>query len=151
MDYEQLYVDAVAYLRERRIRLTSPRKKILKHLIVADHHPTAEQVYQELSQEDQSVSLATVYNTLNIFTDINLVKEVRANDGATHFDFFLKKHYHIICQNCGKIVDVYYPDAAKVEQALTEVEDYAVEATQFEITGYHLEFYGICSDCQGID
>ncbi|MEE1499436.1 MAG: transcriptional repressor, partial [Enterococcus hirae] len=55
--------------------------------------------------------------------------------------FSSKRHYHVVCENCGKIVDFHYPDLADIEMA-------AGRLTNFEINEHRLELYGRCPECQ---
>ncbi|MDO4671267.1 MAG: Fur family transcriptional regulator [Aerococcus sp.] len=138
---EQLYERTVEKLKKENVRMTAQRSAILRYLIQTDTHPTAEQIYAVLGGEFRSMSLATVYNNVNMLVQYHLVKPLKSKDDAVHFDFNGEKHYHVICTRCGRIVDLFYP-------ILYEVEDFAQKETQFMVTGHHLEIYGICPQCQ---
>lgn len=138
---EQLYQGTVEKLKQANVRMTSQRAAILRYLIQTDTHPTAEQIYAALGSHFHTMSLATVYNNVNMLVQYNLVKPLKSKDEAVHFDFNGKKHYHVICTRCGRIVDLFYP-------ILYEVEAFAHQETGFLVSGHHLEIYGLCPQCQ---
>lgn len=132
---------ALDYLRSTGLRITNQRSKILAYLINTKTHPTAEDIFQELKSSDENLSLATVYNTLDLFTKHKLVVSLSASDEKQHFDYFAHPHYHVICSNCGKIEDVF-------DFPLTSLKQHAQAATGFQITHSDIELYGLCPDCQ---
>ncbi|AMB94451.1 transcriptional repressor [Aerococcus sanguinicola] len=141
MDNESKYAKTITALREHKVRITPQREAIIKYLIETKDHPTAEDIFNELSPHFKSMSLATVYNNLNLLTRMHLVRELNYGDDASHFDFDLDRHYHVICEHCGRIVDLYYP-------ILYELESYAAAYTGFKVNNHRLEIYGLCQDCQ---
>ena len=92
-------------------------------------------------QEDPQVSVATVYNNLNLFIKEGVVKELTYGDSASRYDFDLGQHYHAVCDVCGKVVDLYYP-------VLEDVEKAAEQLTGFKVRGHRMEVYGVCPACQ---
>ncbi|CAM3281397.1 Fur family transcriptional regulator [Vagococcus fessus] len=132
---------AVAQLKQSDIRITPQRYAILEYLIESHSHPTADDIYKALSKRFPSMSVATVYNNLRLFTKIGFVQEMAYGDSSSRFDFSSQKHYHAICEECGKIVDTYYP-------GLDDVEVAAEQLTGFQINKHRMELYGICPDCQ---
>lgn len=132
---------ALAYLRNTGLRITSQRSKILEYLINTKMHPTAEDIYKELKNSDESLSLATVYNTLELFIKHQLVISLSATDEKQHYDYFVHPHYHVICSNCGKIEDVF-------DFPLTSLKQHAQVVTGYEIVHSNVELYGLCPNCQ---
>ncbi|WP_368294883.1 Fur family transcriptional regulator, partial [Enterococcus faecalis] len=104
-----LVKNALAELKEANIRITPQRYAILEYLIENHTHPTADEIYRALEDHFPNMSVATVYNNLRLFTEIGFVQEMSYGDASSRFDFSSKKHYHVICQKCGKIVDFHYP------------------------------------------
>ncbi|MCI3029985.1 Fur family transcriptional regulator [Desemzia incerta] len=131
-------------LKANNIRITPQRYGILEYLIEHDSHPTADEIYKALSDRFPSMSVATVYNNLRLFTEIGFVKEMRFGDASSRFDFATTEHYHAVCENCGKVEDIYYP-------GLEDVESVTADLTGFKITHHRLEIYGLCMDCQKLD
>jgi Fur family iron response transcriptional regulator len=81
-----------------------------------DRHVTAEQLHQEALGENVRVSLATVYNTLNQFTQAGLLREVVVEPGRSYFDTNISDHHHFFHENDGELRDI--PGAAVVLGAL---------------------------------
>lgn len=132
---------SIQRLKHNNVRITPQRYAILEFLIDHDTHPTADDIYRALADQFPSMSVATVYNNLRLFTKLNLVKEMKYGDSSSRFDFASTEHYHAICSECGKIEDIYYP-------GLDDVEVVTSNLTGFEVSAHRLEIYGVCPDCQ---
>ncbi|MCM3639054.1 peroxide-responsive transcriptional repressor PerR [Sporosarcina luteola] len=132
--------DALVTLKESGVRITPQRHAILEFLISSETHPTADEIYKALEADFPNMSVATVYNNLRVFRNAGLVKELTYGDSSSRFDFVTHDHYHIICDNCGKIVDFHHP-------GLEEVEHLASHVTGFEVNSHRLEVYGTCPEC----
>lgn len=133
--------ESIASLRQAGVRITPQRQAILRYLISSHTHPTADEIYQALSPDFPNISVATIYNNLRVFKDIGIVKELTYGDSSSRFDFNTHNHYHIICEQCGKIVDFQYPQ-------LNEIERLAQHMTDFDVTYHRMEIYGVCKECQ---
>lgn len=136
---------AVETLRSNKVRLTPQRKVILKYLINHHTHPSVEMIYNDLKDNVDNISMATVYNTLKLFVDYKLVIELKNGDGSTHFDYFGHPHYHVVCDNCGKISDVFDEHFSEINQ---DLQGMTRKKTGYLVTGCHIEVHGICPDCQ---
>ena len=119
-------------LQERGLKATSQRMIILDYLMSHKTHPTAEMIHADL----QSISLATVYNTLEKLIETGLVVVIDVNDDKRHFDYYGKPHYHIINQETHEIIDANNFD-------VQPLIDSARKASGLNISGYHIELYGI--------
>lgn len=133
--------EAIDALKSTGVRITPQRHAILEFLIQSMIHPTADDIYKALEGNFPNMSVATVYNNLRVFREIGLVKELTYGDASSRFDFVTNDHYHVICDDCGKIVDFHYP-------GLDEVEHLASHVTGFKVNTHRLEIYGTCVDCQ---
>lgn len=136
---------ALGRLRKLGIRITPQRKIILDYLITHHNHPSVETIRDGIETKLPNLSVATIYNTLKLLVDKGLVIELPNNDGGIRYDFFGFPHYHVICENCGKIVDVFDDEYPAI---VNHVQAVAKEKTGFQITGTQLEVSGICPDCQ---
>lgn len=133
--------EAIQQLKKADIRITPQRYAILEYLIESHSHPTADEIYKNLAPQFPNMSVATVYNNLKLFTQLGFVQEMAYGDASSRFDFSSQRHYHVICEKCGKIEDVFYPE-------LEDVEIAAAKLSGFEIKEHRLELYGICPECQ---
>ncbi|WP_405099846.1 peroxide-responsive transcriptional repressor PerR [Oceanobacillus sp. FSL H7-0719] len=134
--------DAIDTLKESGVRITPQRHAVLEYLLNAMIHPTADEIYKALEGKFPNMSVATVYNNLRVLREIGLVRELTYGDSSSRFDCNTsEEHYHIICEECGKIVDFHYP-------SLEEVESLAEQVAGFDISHHRLELYGICKECK---
>ncbi len=138
---EQRLQEALTTLKNSGVRITPQRHAVLEYLMSTMKHPTADEIYKALEDKFPNMSVATVYNNLRVFLDIGLVRELTYGDSSSRFDCNTTEHYHIICDECGKIVDFHYP-------SLNEVEQLAEQVTGFDVTNHRMEVYGTCEDCQ---
>lgn len=120
-------------------KLTPQRIAILEYLEGNREHPSAEVIYRSVSRRFPTMSFATVYNTLELLVSKGRVTELSIDVGKKRFDPDTLPHHHLICRHCRSIEDVF--------------EDFSLEiskgsSTGFEITGHHIEFYGVCPACK---
>ncbi len=121
------------------LKLTPQRLAILGYLEDNKLHPSADEIYAAISRKFPTMSLATVYNTLDALRRKGEVRELTIDPGKKRFDPDTSPHHHLICAKCRRIADVfteYNPGLSDNERA------------GFEITGNHIEFYGICPECR---
>lgn len=135
------YQDAIALLKQKNIRITKQREAILALLVEARNHPTAEVIYHELKDTFHGISVGTVYNNLRLFKKLGIIQELSYHNEPSHFDFAQLRHFHVICQNCGKVADVFYPDLARIDRM-------AEQLTGYLTLGDNVEVYGLCPTCQ---
>jgi len=105
-------------------------------------HPSADQVYSALHKQFPTLSLATVYNTLEALKAQGVICEVGGDADKKRFDPATGSHHHLICMRCHEIVDV--PE--KYRPVLTEDEKQG-----FEVSCSRIEFFGLCPRCQSPD
>lgn len=86
-------------------KMTPQRKAIVDFMVMSHTHPTAEDVFDHVNSEFPMTSRATIYNTLHLLRDHDLITEISVS-GIIRFDPRLTSHYHIICETCGSVRDV---------------------------------------------
>lgn len=133
--------DASIDLRQYKIRVTPQRQAILRFLKQTDSHPTAEQIFEHVRHSFPGISLATVYNTVNLFVELGLVRELPNADRSSRFDGDVSDHYHLVCNKCGAIVDYHGRD-------LKDLEEDVARDTGFQVSSRRVDFFGICPDCR---
>jgi len=104
-------------------------------------HPTADWVYEQVRKEIPNISLGTVYRNLRLLTQEGKILGLDLAGGLCRFDANTQNHYHFRCDLCGRIFDLDEP----VDGAL---DDRVAKRTGFKIRQHHLEFRGLCLDCQ---
>ncbi|SDI53946.1 peroxide-responsive transcriptional repressor PerR [Alteribacillus bidgolensis] len=137
------FQEAVDALKKTKVRMTPQRHAILEFLFDSMSHPTADEIYKALEGKFPNMSVATVYNNLRVFKEVGIVKELTYGDSSSRFDCVTTDHYHVICSDCGKIVDFHYP-------GLDEVETLAEHVTGFQVNNHRMEVYGSCPECKNI-
>lgn len=121
------------------LKLTPQRLAILDYLDGNKNHPSAEEIYKEVSVRFPTMSFATVYNTLEALHKRGSILELTIDPNKKRFDPNTEPHHHLICTRCGRIEDVH----RKYDLSLP-----GASKNGFEITGNHIEFYGICPSCR---
>jgi len=121
-----------------RFKRTPQRLAILEYLEGNTSHPSAEDIFRAVTVKYQSMSFATVYNTIHALMKAGVLRELTIDPERKRYDPDTSGHHHLICMSCGKITDV--PEKIQVELPNSMRED-------FTILGNHIEFYGQCSSC----
>ena len=119
-------------------RLTKQRLAILNYLKNTKKHPSADKVYLTLKSQIPNLSLATVYRNLKYFQKIGLIEDIGANQKTARFDGDNSRHFHFICDQCGKIDDIF--DLNLLNLALMKTK-YPL------INKVNLNIYGLCLKC----
>ena len=96
-------------LRERGQRVTPQRLAIARTVRELDRHTTAETVFARVSEQMPGVSLPTVYATLDLLEELRLVRRVPTEAGTAVYDPRTEDHHHLVCRECGEIMDVDAP------------------------------------------
>lgn len=125
---------------EQDLRLTPQRRAVLTVLERSQDHPTAAEVCERVQELLPGVGAATVYRTLGLLVEHGQALEMSITSGASRYDANTGRHDHLICDTCGRAIDVDMPIPAKIAKALEE-------QTGFTITGYDLRFTGRCPTC----
>lgn len=127
-------------LRELGYKLTPQRIAIIKYLTERGSHVTAEEILKGLGDAYPTMSLATVYSTLEILSNIGLVQELGFAKGPTRYETNMEPHINMVCVKCGSITDLQ-EDIAK------QVLDRVKQRTDFKVKGQRFEVYGECGTC----
>lgn len=125
-------------------KLTSQRRQILKVLLEKqEEHPSAEEVYQYVRSKNPRIGLATVYRTLELFSELGIVQELNFDNNCRRYELDQGEshHHHLICVDCGKIVEFS-------DYILKDLEKHIGEEYNFNVIDHRIKFYGYCPDCQ---
>ncbi len=144
---ESFFDDAVEQLRAAGLRVTPQRRAILELFDHRHTHMTPQGIFEALQQQVSSLSLATVYNSLEVFEEIGVLNRVCAKDGQAYFDPNTQPHQHAVCQRCGEIFDIQIP-SSKLDGLVQSLCPAAVTNGDFEIDSVDIWLKGLCSNCQ---
>ncbi len=128
-------------LREKGLKVTPQRIAVYNMLMSSYEHPNAEMIYKALEPTNPTMSLATVYKTLDAFKQLGLVQELNVGEPSSRYDAVVECHPHTVCRVCGKVADLR-------KQELTEVTKKLVPELDFDIECEQLILYGTCSVCR---
>jgi len=129
-------------LQEAGLRLTPQRQAIYALLTETDSHPTAAEIYEILKPQFASLSLATVYNTLETLVNLGIINALGGvGDSQTHYDADTTPHINLACISCNTIVDVPSALAEEIHQEVSQ-------NSGFKVLGARVVYYGLCPSCQ---
>jgi len=123
--------------------MTPQRRVILDELRKVDTHPTADELYTAVRRRLPRTSLGTVYRNLDLLSQCGMVRRLHMAGAQTRYDGNTSPHDHVRCEVCGRVDDVAGPPcgAAAPEPSIGHFNGY-------KVSGYRLEFIGICPSCQ---
>lgn len=120
------------------LKATQQRIAVLDALMKLRNHPTAEELYQYLRKSYPTISLATIYNTLDSFAKNGLVRVVRMSNDCARYDAILQKHFHLYSQDTNEIAD-YFDE--NLEKIVTEyINNNKIDG--FEVKEVQIQFIG---------
>jgi len=120
-------------------RNTVQKIKIMEYLKSTKSHPTAEEVYVEVSKEIPTISLSTVYRNLNSMAEDGDILKFEVGNEA-HFDADIGFHHHIYCKVCKRVFDLYDKEIANYIKENASIPNFKIETT-------NLIFIGKCITC----
>ena len=142
---QKIYKDVSGKLKKAGYKLT-PQRQVTLETLVENHSDllTAEEVYMLVKSKNPSIGLATVYRTLDMLNDLDIVKKIPFRDGMSRYDLVKTVNdyqpFYLLCQSCGEITEIKAPI---FEDAKKRIE----QEYQFKINTHHLTFHGICKKC----
>lgn len=133
-------------IREHKYKFTTQRQVVLQAFLDSkENHMSAEDVYAIVRDENPEIGLATVYRSLELFTELELLKKLDFGDGRSRYELndhnLAHSHHHLICLSCGKVTEFSY-------DFIDEIRGKIKAETGFNIVDYQLKFYGYCQECQ---
>jgi Fur family ferric uptake transcriptional regulator len=142
LDATRLADDAFDVLRARGVRLTTPRRIIVQVLAdAAPEHLSPAEIAERVQVDHPEVNASTVYRCLDLLRELHVVSHSHVPGGATIYHLHEQVHQHLVCEVCGRIVDVplelFEPAAAAVRAA-----------NGFELHLGHEALSGRCADCR---
>jgi Fur family peroxide stress response transcriptional regulator len=133
----------VERLRRAGLKATGPRLVLLAALEQDRSHPTAEQLYETLRPHHPSLSLSTIYQTLDTFIRTGLCRRVSAAGSRLRVDGTPQDHDHAVCRVCGTIFDI--------DQRLCPLPEPPAHLPQgLTVTGVRVEYDVICAGCGAV-
>jgi len=128
-------------------RLTPQRRAIVEMFHADAGHLTPQQVFVALCEVVPSMSLATVYNTLEVLEEVGLLTRVTGHDGQTYFDPTVVPHHHALCDGCGEIFDIFLKPGA-LKNLVADSQALQAHNAEFCVTDATVWLRGRCKSCQ---
>ena len=130
------------FLHHLNLRWTPQRKLILEVFLQLEGHIPIEDLHKRIHQQDPTIGIATLYRTMKLLVDAGLADIHTFNDKTTYERLYQVKHHdHLICTNCGKMVEFEHPLIEKYQLDICERHD-------FTLKSHRMELFGICRECQ---
>ena len=131
------------YLGEKKLRPTRERFVLLDEIMQSDGHFDADELYSSLTAKGLKASRATVYNTLDLLVDCGLISRYRFGENHSRYEkaFGRPRHDHLICIQCGDIIEF-------VNEKLDKIQKEVCEEKKFKHHNSTLQIFGVCYKCQ---
>lgn len=131
-------------LHDKAYKVTPQRQVILKAFLDhAQDHLSAEEVYNIVKESHPEIGMATVYRTLDLLAELEILEKMNFDDGRSRYEFAGDEehhHHHLICLECGKVMEFE-------DDLLESLEAMVARKTGFSIVDHQLKFYGFCPRC----
>ncbi len=130
-----------ARLKERALKSTTQRDEIAKAFYRLARHVSAEELYEEVKRSNPHVGYATIYRTLKLLKECELVSERHFDESQARYEIIGEGHHdHFICERCGKIIEFQNPQLECLQREIAE-------ELGVELVRHKMELYGICQEC----
>ncbi|MFP4698235.1 MAG: Fur family transcriptional regulator [Eubacteriales bacterium] len=128
-------------LKSNQLKVTPQRLAIFNILYHTTEHPSAEKIYKQLQPTHPTMSLATVYKTLDTLKKSALVQELNVGEDSFRYDANINPHPHAICLKCSRVIDLHTDELIDTVKKIQQ-------QTDFEIVSEKFYFYGYCPECK---
>ena len=128
------------FLQERGLKMTWERNIILGEVLGRAGHFQADDLIRFFDSSEHRISRATVYRTLKLLEDAGIIKSFQGSEEIRIYEKVKKHHDHLICIECGKIIEFYNPEIEKLQKSVCSSADF--------VPVYHvMNIYGLCDEC----
>ena len=117
------------------------REDIINILKESYSHPTAEEVYLLAKEDNPNISRGTVYRNLNLLVDEGKIIKLDMNNGSDRFDYMKDEHSHVICAECGRVIDYHY------DFDMENISEEIKAQSGVEFSSCNIAIKGICDNC----
>ncbi len=118
------------------LRVTNQRLLVLQVIQQGQGHLDADEIYRQAREKNPRLSLSTVYRTLQTFKKLGLIEELHIDEGHHHYEKRSTQHHHLVCLECGRVVEFQYPSANLIKKNVREARDFEITSSEIRMTGY---------------
>ncbi len=131
------------YVRRKGLRFTPERETIVREIFKIHDHFDVDELYLRLRNKGKKLSKASIYRTIPLLIDCGLIQEVYHEDGHMHYEHIYghSPHGHIRCLACRRVEEF-------TDDRVNAIEQEVIKKFGYKITGFKLEFFGFCPQCQ---
>ena len=142
------YKSIITALRRHGYKLTPQRRAVIHIITSSQDHLTPAAMFEKVRQNHPSIGLVTVYRTLKLLAELDLICELRTADNCPSYTAGTPQHHHhhLVCSGCGKVIDFASPRL--IEHDVAKLEGKLSRESGFRIDEHLLEFTGLCELCQ---
>jgi Fur family peroxide stress response transcriptional regulator len=127
--------------RQKGLPVTMQRRVILESVLQRDDHPTADQIYEAVQKRIPQLSRTTVYRVLDTLLELGMIRRVHLTGGTSRFDGMIRRHHHLVCTRCQKIIDFEDDNLDQLPLPKRKLQGFQAEEFSVQISG-------VCADCQ---
>ena len=128
---------------DKGMKMTEQRRVIARVLSMAKDHPDVEKVYRRASEMDPKISIATVYRTVRLFEEANIIERHDFGDGRSRYEEATDEHHdHLIDIQSGEVIEFQ-------NQKIEALQEEIAEKHGMKLVGHRLELYGVPLDSSG--
>lgn len=129
------------FLRDKGLKSTRQRDRIVAEFFRKHQHLTVEELLENVRRQDPHIGYATVYRTLKLLTESGLASKREFGGGRARFEHVTAHHHdHLICMDCGKIIEFENAQIEKLQQKVCQTHG-------FQLLHHKMELYGTCRNC----
>ena len=144
VEYEKLLEDFKELLKKNNLKFTIQREVILETLYNSNEHLSPESLYKLIQEKYPKLNtgIATIYRTLTLLEESEIVTSLSFGAQGKKYELGVKEHHdHMICTECGQIIEFVDDEIEKRQQAIAK-------ELGFKMTDHSMQIYGICKKCQ---
>lgn len=132
-----------SYIKDKGLRNTMQRQKILSTFLSAKRHITVEELFNIVKKKNPEIGYATVHRNLKLMCECGIAEEIKIGTNKARFEqkYGHEHHDHLICLKCGSFIEVNDDRIEKLQDKLAEVNDFIPQR-------HKLEIYGFCKKCR---
>jgi len=118
-------------------RFTRQRAMVMDIIRQGQGHLDADEIFRRAREREPRLSLSTVYRTLQMMKELNLVDELHFGENHHHYEVKpAEEHHHLVCLGCGRVIEFSYPLSRHLKEKVPEMKGFDINETEIRVDGY---------------